>query len=107
MPSKDELIGLASIIVPPANPLEQYFLDHENDFHMHERNEIDKIFFEQRPLLKQNLPIETLGGPPPPKGDPVFEFKQFPDTLKYAYLDEKKIYPVIISANLSKHEKQR
>ena len=34
---------------------------------MHERNEIDRIFFEQRPLLKHNLPIETLGGPPPPK----------------------------------------
>ena len=52
------------------------------------------------------MPIETLGGPPPPKGDPVFELKQFPDTLKYAYLDEKKIYPVIISANLSEHEEE-
>ena len=75
MPSKDELIGLASIVVPPTDPFEQYLLDHENDLHMHERNEIDKIFFEQRPLLKHNLPIETPGGPPPPKGDPVFELK--------------------------------
>ena len=75
---------------------------------MRERNEIDKIFFEQRPLLKHNLPIETLGGPPPPEGDPVFELKQLPDTLKYAYLDEKKIYPIIIiSANLSEHEEER
>src|SRR6266511_3554336 len=74
---------------------------------MRERNEIDDIFFEQRPLLKHNLPIETLGGHPPPKGDPVFELKQLPDTLKYAYLDEKKIYPIIISANLSKHEEER
>ena len=106
MPSKDELIGLASIDVPPTDPLEQYLLDHENDLHMHERNEIDKIFFVQRPLLKHNLPIETLGGPPPPKGDPVFELKQFPDTLEYAYLDEKKIYHVIISANLSEHEEE-
>ena len=73
---------------------------------MHERNEIDKIFFEQRPLLKRNFPIETLGGPPPPKGDPVFKLKQLPDTLKYAYLDEKKIYPDIISANLSEHEEK-
>ena len=62
--------------------------------------------FEQQPLLKHNLPIETLGGPPPPKGDPVFELKQLPDTLKYAYLDEKKICP-IISANLSEHEEKR
>ena len=43
----------------PTDPLEQYLLDHEND--MHERNEIDKNFFEQRPLLKHNFPIETLG----------------------------------------------
>ena len=46
---------------------------------MHERNEIDRILFEQQPLLKHNLPIETLGGPPPPKGDPMFELKQLPD----------------------------
>ena len=89
MSSKDELIGIASIVVPPTDPLEQYLLDHENDFHMHERNEIDKKLFEQRPLHKQNYPIETLWGPPPPKGDPVFKLKQLTDTLKYAYLDEK------------------
>ena len=74
--------------------------------HLRERNEIDKIFFEQQPLLKHNLPIETLGGPPAPKGDPVFELKQLPDTLKYAYLDKKK-YHVIISVNLSKHKEGR
>ena len=62
LPSKDEIIGLASIVVPPNDPLEQYLLDHENDLHMHERNEIDNIFFEQRTLLKRNLPIETRGG---------------------------------------------
>ena len=106
MPSKDEIIGLASIVVPPTDPLEQYFLDRD-DLHMHERNEIDRILFEQRPLLKHNLPIETLGGPPPPKDDPVFELKQLPDTLKYAYIDENKIYHVIISANLSEHEEER
>ena len=92
---------LLSIVVRPTNPLEQYLLDHGNDMHMHERYEIDKIFFEQRPLLKHNLPIETLGGPPPSKGDRVFELKQLPDTLKYAYLDEKKKDPIIISPYLS------
>ena len=30
-----------------------------------------------------------------------------PDNLKYAYLDEKKIYPVIISANLSEQEEEK
>ena len=28
LPSKDEIIGLASIVVPPTDPLEQYLLDH-------------------------------------------------------------------------------
>ena len=92
--------------MPPTDPVEHYLLDHENDMHLRERNEIDKNFFEQQPLLNHNLPIETLGGPPPPKGDPVFELKKLPDTLKYAYLDEKKIYPIIISANLSEHEEE-
>ena len=72
LPSRDEIIGLASITIPPTDSLEQYLLDHENDMHMHERNEIDKMFFEQQPILKHNLRVETLGGPPPPKGDPVF-----------------------------------
>ena len=36
-----------------------------------------------------------------------FELKPLPDTLKYAYLGEKKIYPVIISANLSEQEEER
>ena len=37
----------------------------------------------------------------------MFELKPLPDTLKYAYLDEKKIYPVIISANLSEKEEEK
>ena len=96
LPSKDEIIGLPSIVEPPSDPLEQYLLDHENDMFMNERREIDEVLFKQEPILKNNLPIEILGDPPPPKGDPVFELKLLPDTLKYAYLDEKKIYPVII-----------
>ena len=38
--------------------------------------------------------------PPPPKGDPVFELKPLHDNLKYAYLDEKKIYHVISLCSL-------
>ena len=37
----------------------------------------------------------------------MFELKQLHDTLKYPCLDEKKIYPIIISANLSEHEEER
>ena len=73
MPSKDEIIGLASIAVPPTDLLEQYLLDHENDMFMKERREIDEVFLQQEPILKHNLPVEILGDPPPPKGDPEFE----------------------------------
>ena len=49
-PSKDEIIGLASISMPPNHPLEQYFLDHENDMFMNERREIYEVFFNQGPI---------------------------------------------------------
>ena len=39
LPSKDEIIGLASIDVPPTDPLEQYLLDHGNDMFMNEIKE--------------------------------------------------------------------
>ena len=106
MPSKDEIITLASIDVPPTDPLEQYLLEHENDMHMEERDEIDKIVLEQYPILKNNLPVELLGDPPPPKGDPVFELKQLPDTLKYAYLDEKR-YILLLLVLASQSMKKR
>ena len=60
LPSKDEIIGLASIVVPPADPLEQYLLDHENDMFMNERREIDEVLFSQGPIVKHNLPVEIL-----------------------------------------------
>src|SRR3954470_23035746 len=107
LPSKDEIIGLASIAVPPSDPLEHYLLDHENDMFMNEIREIDEILFKQEPILQQNLPVEILGDPPPPKGDPVFDLKPLSDNLNYVYLDENKIYPIIISANLSEHEEER
>ena len=58
-------------------------------------------------VLKHNLPLDTLGDPLRPNGDHMFDLKQLPNTLKYAYLDEKKIHPVIISANLSEHEEKK
>ena len=71
---------------------------------MHEWKEIDDFFLGQVPSLKHNLPVETLGDPEPPKVDPVFELKPLPDTMKHAYLDENKLYPIIISGNLSVHK---
>jgi hypothetical protein len=43
----------------------------------------------------------------PPKEDHVFDLKPLPDDLKYAYIDDKKIYPVIISSKLSRKEEER
>ena len=37
----------------------------------------------------------------------MFELKPLPNNLKYAYLDENEIYPVIKSANLSEKEEER
>jgi hypothetical protein len=36
-----------------------------------------------------------------------FDLKPLPDDLKYAYIDDKKIYPVIISSKLSRKEEER
>ena len=54
LPSKEEIISLASIVIPPTDPLEQYLLYHENDMHMNDRNEIDDIFLKQTPVLRHN-----------------------------------------------------
>ena len=74
---------------------------------MQERNDLEDIFLRQTPILKHNLPVEPLGILLQPKEDPVFDLKPLPDTLKYSYLDENKIYPVIINANLSGFEEER
>ena len=54
-----------------------------------------------------NKDLSLNKDPPPPKGDPVFELKPLPDTLKYAYLDEKNIYHVIINAKHSEQEEEK
>ena len=97
---------LASIALAPNNPLQQYLEDHESEVFREERNELDEIFLRQ-PILKHDLPVEDLGTTPPPKEDPVFDLKPLPDNLKYAYIDDKKTYPVIISAKLSDFEEER
>ena len=91
MPSNDKIIEeIASIAIPPNDPLQQFMEDHENDMHMQERNELDDIFLRQPAILKHNLSVEPLGILSQPKEDPAFDLKPLPDTLKYAYFDEKK-----------------
>jgi hypothetical protein len=75
--------------------------DHESEVFREERDEIDDILLHQPALIKHNLHVEDLGTTLPPKEDPVFDLKPLPDDLKYAYIDDKKIYLVIISSKLS------
>src|SRR3954464_12078941 len=99
--SNDKIIAeIASIAIPPNDPLQQFMEDHENDMHMQERNEQDDIFLRQPAIPMCNLPVEPLGILSQPKEDLVFDLKPLPDTLKYAYLNEKKVYPFIINSNL-------
>ncbi|KAK1663735.1 hypothetical protein QYE76_051894 [Lolium multiflorum] len=96
----------ASIALAPSNPLQQHLENSESEVFREERDELDEIFLCQ-PILKHDLPVEDLGVTPPPKEDPVFDLKPLPDNLKYAYIDDKKTYPVIISAKLSDIEEER
>src|SRR4051812_14888636 len=106
--SNDKIIEeIASIAIPPNDTLEQFMEDHENGMRMQERDELEDIFLRKTPILKHNLPVEPLGILSQPKEDPVFDIKPLPDTLKYAYLDEKKVYHVIINSNLLGYEEER
>ncbi|KAK1627929.1 hypothetical protein QYE76_002244 [Lolium multiflorum] len=96
----------ASIALAPSNPLQQHLENSESEVFREERDELDEIFLRQ-PILKHDLPVEDLGTTPPPKEDHVFDLKPLPDNLKYAHIDDKKIYPVIISSKLSDFEEER
>ncbi|KAK1667999.1 hypothetical protein QYE76_056158 [Lolium multiflorum] len=107
LPSDDfKMEQCASIVLVPNNPLQQHLEDSESEVFRKERDELEEIFLRQ-PILKHDLPVEDLGTTPPPKEDPVFELKPLPDNLKYAHIDDKKIYPVIISSKLSEIEEER
>ncbi|KAK1607284.1 hypothetical protein QYE76_030957 [Lolium multiflorum] len=84
----------------------QHLENSESEVFRKERDELEEIFLRQ-PILKHDLPVEDLGTTPPPKEDPVFDLKPLPDNLKYAHIDDKKIYPVIISSKLSEIEEER
>jgi hypothetical protein len=87
--------------------VERYLLNQEEPFTHEEKEALEKELAQQPPLLQLYIPPDNLGKLPPPKEDPSFELKPLPDDLKHAYLDEKNIYSVIISANLSVEEEER
>ena len=82
-------------------------LNQDEPFNDEEKDVLEQILWQQPPQLQLHIPPDNLGVLPPPKGDPSFELKPLPANLKYAYLDEKSIYPVIISANLSAEEEEK
>ncbi|KAK1684044.1 hypothetical protein QYE76_044892 [Lolium multiflorum] len=92
--------------LPRSEALLQHLENSESEAFRKERDELEEIFLSQ-PILKHDLPVEDLGTTPPPKEDPVFDLKPLPDNLKYAHIDDKKIYPVIISSKLSEIEEER
>ncbi|KAK1682461.1 hypothetical protein QYE76_043309 [Lolium multiflorum] len=108
------IIIIISTIITAAPPLDivttiaiwQHLENSESEVFRKERDELDEIFLRQ-PILKHDLPVEDLGTTPPPKEDPVFDLKPLPDNLKYAHIDDKKIYPVIISSKLTEFEEER
>ncbi|KAK1609459.1 hypothetical protein QYE76_033132 [Lolium multiflorum] len=107
LPSNDfKMEQCASIVLVPNNPLQQHLENSESEAFRKERDELEEIFLRQ-PILKHDLPVEDLGTTPPPKEDPVFDLKPLPDNLKYAHIDDKKIYPVIIGSKLSEIEEER
>ena len=56
MPNEDLIIErIASIAVPPNDPLQQFMEEHENDMFMQEREEIDEI------LLKEFITMLRIG----------------------------------------------
>ncbi|KAK1653297.1 hypothetical protein QYE76_071102, partial [Lolium multiflorum] len=92
--------------LPGSEALLQHLENSESEAFRKERDELEEIFLRQ-PILKHDLPVEDLGTTPPPKEDPVFDLKPLPDNLKYAHIDDNKIYPVIISSKLSEIEEER
>ncbi|KAK1653728.1 hypothetical protein QYE76_071533 [Lolium multiflorum] len=103
---KDRESNASNIVSHPNKSKQQHLENSESEAFRKERDELEEIFCRQ-PILKHDLPVEDLGRTPPPKEDPVFDLKPLPDNLKYAHIDDKKIYPVIISSKLSEIEEER
>jgi hypothetical protein len=56
--------------------------------------------------LQVNIPPDDLAKPPPPKSEPSFELEPLPNDLKYDFLDDTKVYLVIIIIKLSTREER-
>jgi hypothetical protein len=87
--------------------VERYMLEQDEPFSREERESLDQEFMQQPPILGLNIPPDDLGKLAPPKAEPSFELKSLLEHMKYEYLDEKKIYPIIISANLLDEEENK
>jgi hypothetical protein len=98
--AKDIAETLACVAFTSSDVVERYMLNQDETFNEEEKETLEQTLSQQPPQLQLHIPLDNLREIPPPKGDPSFELKPLPQELKYAYLDEKNIYHVIISANL-------
>ena len=58
LPNEDLAIErIASIAIPPNDPLQQFTEAHENDMYMQETDELEDIFLNQPAIIKHNLPV--------------------------------------------------
>jgi hypothetical protein len=46
--------------------------------------------------LQVNIPPDDLAKPPPPKSEPSFELEPLPNDLKYDFLDDTKVYILLL-----------
>jgi hypothetical protein len=104
---KDQVETFACVVVASSDVVERYLQSQEEPFTHEQKEALEQELAQQPPFSQLRIPPNNLGKIPPPKGDPSFELKPLPDDLKYAYLDEKNIYPIIISANLLAEEEVR
>jgi hypothetical protein len=91
---------LAFVAFASSDAIERYLLNQDEPFSDEEKEVLEKILSQQLAQLQLHIPADDLGELPPPKEDPSFELKHLPKDMKYAFFDENKMYPFIISANL-------
>ena len=95
MHAKDQVETLGYVAIASSDTVERYLLNQDEPCTHEEREALEQELSQQPPLLQLHIPHDDLGELPPPKEDPSFELKPLPEELKYAYLDEKNIYPVL------------
>ncbi|KAK1613621.1 hypothetical protein QYE76_019138 [Lolium multiflorum] len=105
LPSDDfKMEQCASIVLVPNNPLQQHLENSESEVLGKKEMSLRKFFFAN--LFSSMIYRWKIWGQRRHQRK-IFDLKPLPDNLKYAHIDDKKIYPVIISSKLSEIEEER